>query len=48
VTEVGEKVQVEAAGRPEQEKVSVPDTVLLGLMKIVASVVEPCDVPTSG
>jgi hypothetical protein len=45
---VGEKVQVELAGRPEQEKVSVPLTVLEGVMKIVTSVVEPWATATSG
>src|SRR5580698_959099 len=48
VTVVGEKVQVELAGRPEQEKLRVPDRVLLGLTKIATSVVEPCATETSG
>jgi len=39
--ETGEKVQMVEAGIPEQEKVSVPETVLVGVTKIVASVVEP-------
>ena len=48
VMEVGEKVQVVALGRPEQEKVSVPLIVLDGVMKMVASVVEPWATATRG
>jgi hypothetical protein len=35
-------------GRPEQLKVSVPVTVLDGVMKTVASVVDPSAVATEG
>ena len=45
---VGEKVQVEFAGRPEQEKVTVPETVLDGLTKMVTSEVEPSATATRG
>ena len=44
---VGEKVQTELAGRPEQAKVSVPLTVLVGVMKSVRSVVAPWATATS-
>jgi hypothetical protein len=45
--EVGEKVQVESAGRPEQLKVSFPVRVLEGIMKMVASLVAPCAMATT-
>jgi hypothetical protein len=48
VSDVGEKVQVEFAGKPEQANVNVPDTVLLALIKIAASADDPCAVATSG
>jgi hypothetical protein len=45
---VGEKVQVEAAGSPEQEKLKVPERVLVGCMKALTSVVDPSATDTSG
>ncbi len=45
--EVGEKVQVESAGRPEQLKVRLPVRALEGIMKIVASLVAPCATATT-
>src|SRR5665213_614477 len=45
---VGEKVQTEALGRPEQAKVNVPEAVLEGVTKMATSEVEPSATATRG